>query len=228
MNIINLAVQAALTTLKATPEEESDAYRLEPGAAQIPMMPENDFVNTLAKLRRLIYIFRNRRQWKDALQGQCKAAGIKPLQMSLDMPAPWSSTYHMLDIAIKLQIPIIAVCESQKLDLSMRDIALLVTDWATLYSLLQLRPTEKMQAAIYVIQDITLMSLILYEMQVVYQQERIEQEYNGKCAFDSMRAESRRSILQVICKSLIYGGMYHYCELFSDKPDEVERREERW
>ena len=42
--------------------------------------------NTLEKLRRHIYVFRNRRGWKDALQRQVQAVGLKPRQLSLDMP----------------------------------------------------------------------------------------------------------------------------------------------
>lgn len=50
-------------------------------------------MNTLAKLQRHIYVFRNRRQWKDALQRQTVAAGLTICQLSLDMPVRWNSTY---------------------------------------------------------------------------------------------------------------------------------------
>ena len=123
-HIINLAVQAALTSLKAEPLEQADAYRLEQGAARVPQLAENDTVAVLAKLRRHIYVFRNRRAWKDALKKQCEAATIKYQKLSLDMPVRWSSTYHMINTALKLQSPITALCASQQLDLSMRDISL--------------------------------------------------------------------------------------------------------
>jgi hypothetical protein len=83
---------------------------------------------TLEKLRRHIYVFRNRRAWKDALQKQIKAAGQKLRQLSLDMPVRWNSTYYMLETAIQLRIPITAVCSTQKLDTSMKDIALTSND----------------------------------------------------------------------------------------------------
>lgn len=153
-HIINLAVQAALKSLKAEPAEQVDAYRLEQGAARVPQLAENATVAVLAKLRRHIYVFRNRRVWKDALKKQCEAATIQYRQLSLDMPVRWSSTYHMINTALKLQSPITALCASQQLDPSMRDISLSSTDWMILHSLLQLfnifvRPTEKLQAASY-------------------------------------------------------------------------------
>jgi hypothetical protein len=60
----------------------------------------------------------------------------------------------MIDIALKLQVPITALCASQQLDISMRDIALTTIDWATLHDLLKLfyifiRPTEKLQGSSY-------------------------------------------------------------------------------
>jgi len=85
-HIINLAVQAALASLKAVPTDEPDAYRLEYEAARVPLLLENESVAVLSKLRRYIYVFRNRRQWKDALKKQCKAANIEFKQLSLNMP----------------------------------------------------------------------------------------------------------------------------------------------
>jgi hypothetical protein len=101
-HIINLAVQAALTALKAVPADEPEAYRLEYGAARMPVLPDNKTVAVLVKLRRHIYVFRNRRQWKDMLKKQCEAANIQAQQLSLDMPVRWNSTFYMIDIAIKL------------------------------------------------------------------------------------------------------------------------------
>ncbi|KFY17372.1 hypothetical protein V492_00719 [Pseudogymnoascus sp. VKM F-4246] len=80
-HIINIAVQAALASLKATPDERVEAYRLEVGAARIPTgistAAEYEIISVLVKLRRHIYVFRNRRGWKDALKNQCKATGIQ-------------------------------------------------------------------------------------------------------------------------------------------------------
>jgi hypothetical protein len=55
-HIINLAVQAALTSLKAVPADEPNAYRLEYGAARVPSLPENELVAVLSKLRRHICV----------------------------------------------------------------------------------------------------------------------------------------------------------------------------
>jgi hypothetical protein len=155
-HIINLAVQAALKSLKADPDAEIEAYRCEQGVARIPrsMDAHTEIMNTLAKLRRHIYVFRNRRAWKDALQKQIQAIGLKPQQLSLDMPVRWNSTYHMLEGALKLKIPITAVCTTQQLDSSMKDIALTVEDWATIKALellflIFLKPSRRLQSDSY-------------------------------------------------------------------------------
>ena len=155
-HIINLAVQAALKSLKADPDAETDAYRCEQGAARIPrsMDAHAEVSNTLEKLRRHIYVFRNRRGWKDALQRQVQAAGLKPRQLSLDMPVRWNSTHHMLEGALKLRVPITAVCTTQQLDMSMKDIALTAEDWVTIKSLellflIFLKPSRRLQSDSY-------------------------------------------------------------------------------
>ena len=87
-HIINIAVQAALKSLKASLDTETEAYWCEQGLARIPqrMASSTEVLAALEKLRQHIYVFRNRRAWKDALQKQIKAAGQKPRQLSLDMP----------------------------------------------------------------------------------------------------------------------------------------------
>lgn len=63
-HIINLAVQAALKSLKASPDTETEAYWCEQGLARIPQRINNastEVSATLEKLRRHIYVFRNRR-----------------------------------------------------------------------------------------------------------------------------------------------------------------------
>src|SRR5450755_945234 len=60
--VINLAVQEALKTLKAVPAEETEAYRMVYHSTVLPNEFEGiDVISTLYKLRRHIYIFRNRR-----------------------------------------------------------------------------------------------------------------------------------------------------------------------
>jgi hypothetical protein len=59
--IINLAVQAALTQLKATPSETAELYCMEPDAACVPTgQSQEEVVSALSKLCWHIYIFRNR------------------------------------------------------------------------------------------------------------------------------------------------------------------------
>jgi hypothetical protein len=70
----------------AIPDEELEKYRIDQGLAQPILMPDNDIVGVLAKLRKHIYVFRNRRGWKDALQNQCQATNIAFKQLVLDMP----------------------------------------------------------------------------------------------------------------------------------------------
>lgn len=155
-HIINIAVQHALKTIKADPSAEAETYRCELGAARIPRTVDShtEVMNTLVKLRRHIYVFRNRRLWKEALQKQTMVAGLKVQQLSLDMPVRWNSTHKMLESAIKLQVPITAICASQQWDISMRDIALNANDWSTikeleLFFVIFLRPSQKLQASTY-------------------------------------------------------------------------------
>jgi hypothetical protein len=111
-HVINLAVQEALKTLKAVPAEETEAYRMVyQSAILLDDIEKTDVISALYKLRRHIYIFRNRRIWRDALEKQCKAANIKYHRPTLDMPVRWNSTYNMIKGACNLQIPI--TCNSR-------------------------------------------------------------------------------------------------------------------
>ncbi|KFX93411.1 hypothetical protein O988_06834 [Pseudogymnoascus sp. VKM F-3808] len=87
-HIINIAVQAALKSLKASPETETEAYWCQQGLARLPQRMDSssstEVSAILEKLRRHIYVFRNRRAWKDALQKQVKAIGQKP-QLDISM-----------------------------------------------------------------------------------------------------------------------------------------------
>jgi hypothetical protein len=73
-------------------------------------------------------MFRNHCRKKDALKNQYRATGIEVRQLTLDIPVCWSLTYQMIDIALKLQAPITALCVLQQLDISIRDIALTAID----------------------------------------------------------------------------------------------------
>jgi hypothetical protein len=70
-HIINLAAQAALTQLKATPSNQTETYRMEPNAACVPILQtQEEVVSAFSKLRQHIYIFRNRCGFKAALERQ--------------------------------------------------------------------------------------------------------------------------------------------------------------
>lgn len=154
-HIINIAVQAALASLKAIPADEPETYRMAYHSAQLPVNCNRaDVVSVLAKLRRHIYIFRNRRLWRIALENQCKAVGISYHKLPLDMPVRWNSTFNMIKIACSLQAPITAVCATQEFDLSVKQLMLSATDWLLLNSLLKLfiifvHPSKKLQGNIY-------------------------------------------------------------------------------
>jgi hypothetical protein len=152
-HIINLAVQAALTQLKATPSDSTESYRMEPDAARVPIGQE-EVVSALSKLRRHIYIFRNRRGFRVLLERQLKISGIKPHLLTLDMPVRWNSTYEMINHACTQEEAINAVCASQQVDISVRSIKLTDSDWAILHYLLKLfeifvHPSKKLQASTY-------------------------------------------------------------------------------
>ena len=60
----------------------------------------------------------------------------------------------MLESALKLKMPIIAVCTTQQLDISMKDIMLTTEDWATIKALellflIFLKPSRRLQSSTY-------------------------------------------------------------------------------
>ena len=60
-HIINLAVQDALTQLKAVPSDVSKTYRIDANEARLLVAHSQDeIVSALSKLRHHVYIFRNR------------------------------------------------------------------------------------------------------------------------------------------------------------------------
>ena len=120
-HIINLAVQAALTQLKATPSDSTESYRIEPNAACVPIrQTQGEVVSAFSKLRQHIYIFRNRRGFRTLLERQLKISGIKLHRLTLDMPVRWNSTYEMLHHACMQEEAINAVCASQQVDILVR------------------------------------------------------------------------------------------------------------
>ena len=86
-HVINLAVQKALETLRAIPSEETETYQMIYNSASLPVeLNRVDVISALYKLWRHIYIFRNRRIWRTALENQCKAIGVQYQKLILDMP----------------------------------------------------------------------------------------------------------------------------------------------
>jgi hypothetical protein len=137
-HIINLAVQEALKTLKATPSNSPDVYRVEEGKAHsrgLTFSEKETVIDTLTKLRKHIYVFRNRRLWREALHIQASAMEITPIKLSLDMPVRWNSTYYMLTHALDMEPAIVAICASQQMDPSMREIIITASEWQILRSL---------------------------------------------------------------------------------------------
>jgi hypothetical protein len=84
-HIINIAVQAALTSLKSVPSKDCNIYRFEEGV-QSQRIPNEEALSAMLKLTKHIYVFRSRRAWKDALSAQAIAMDIQPIQLVLDMP----------------------------------------------------------------------------------------------------------------------------------------------
>ena len=104
-HIINLAVQDALKQLKAMPSDISETYQMDANEARIPVSHSQDeVVSALSKLRRHVYIFRNRRGFKSQLEQQLKATRMKQRLLVLDMPIRWNSTYNMIINALHLKL----------------------------------------------------------------------------------------------------------------------------
>lgn len=58
----------------------------------------------LEKLRRRIYVFRDRGAWRIALQRQTKAASLQYRRLKPDKPIRWNSTYKMFNSALALAL----------------------------------------------------------------------------------------------------------------------------
>jgi hypothetical protein len=66
----------------------------------------------------------------------------------------WNSTYKMLSIAYSQEAPITAVCTTQQIDISVRDIMLTPQDWELLQEIIDLfeifvHPSRKLQGSTY-------------------------------------------------------------------------------
>ena len=151
---------------------------MEADAAWMPLgQLQEGVVSALSKLRRHIYIFRNRRGFRTALEKQVRVSGIKPARMlTLDMPVRWSSTYDMINTACIQEAPITAVCATQQIDLSVCEILITQQDWAILRDLLKLfeifvHPTKKLQASTYP----TLNYAILQYLQMIKKLKELQQ-----------------------------------------------------
>lgn len=85
-HIINLAVQDALKTLKADPDEDPNSYHLVQGQARIPRHQKRDrqtnIADCLAKLHRHIFVFMNSKEWTWLHNEQARAAQIPPLKLA--------------------------------------------------------------------------------------------------------------------------------------------------
>ena len=85
-HIINIAVQSASKEIKAVPADNPEVYRQEEHQASINVIEKTLVMTALEKLRKHIYIFRNRRAWREALRSQLIAFKLDIKVLILDMP----------------------------------------------------------------------------------------------------------------------------------------------
>jgi GTP cyclohydrolase I len=65
----------------------SETYRMDTNEARIPIAyTQDEVLSALSKLRRHVYIFRNRQGFRSQLEKQLKATGMKQQLLVLDMP----------------------------------------------------------------------------------------------------------------------------------------------
>ena len=57
----------------------------------------------LTRLRRHIYVFKNRDAWRDALNRQIESIEISSVELKLDMPVRWSFMHRMLVAVLHLR-----------------------------------------------------------------------------------------------------------------------------
>ena len=171
-----------------------NVYHFTEGAARVARAYERTEVSdTLSKLRRHIFVFRNRRGWRDALAKQCEAQGIKARQIPLDMPVRWSSTYNMLETTLILKSAITALCASQVLDLSMKNIQLTPEDWNIPGKLRRLfavftKPSAKLQGKTYP----TLSMAVLLYLRMMNKLRNLDSEWG----IDSTMGRAGQAVLK--------------------------------
>jgi hypothetical protein len=93
------------------------------------------------------------------------------------MPIWWGSTHEMINTACTQEALITAVCATQQIDLSVREIMLTQGDWVVLRDLLKLfvifaHPMKKLQASTYP----TLNYAILQYLQMIKKIKALQQE----------------------------------------------------
>ena len=81
-----------------------------------PQYKSSSTVSCLQKIRILTLTFGRRRQFRDGLEKQCRALGIKHYSIPINMPVRWSSTHTMIDKFYRMKDAIIAVLASQGCD----------------------------------------------------------------------------------------------------------------
>ena len=101
----------ALKIIKAEPSDPS-AYEFERGCTILH--PQYNRPQPLAAFKR--FTFGRRRQFRDGLEKQCRALGIKHYSIPINMPVRWSSTHTMIDKFYRMKDAIIAVLASQSCD----------------------------------------------------------------------------------------------------------------
>lgn len=112
---------------------------------------QTNIADCLAKLRRNIFLFMNRKGWTRLLNEQSQAAQVPLIKPQLDMPMPWNSTHDILQLALRLQVFMIPTSAIQDSDDSMRNIRPTTPDWRTLKQLdafftIFAKPTRKLHA----------------------------------------------------------------------------------
>ncbi|CAB4443314.1 unnamed protein product [Rhizophagus irregularis] len=112
-HVMNLAAQQALSTLKATEDNE----------------PSNENSGLIYKLRTLIKKIKASPQQQEKFQAQCRVANISKLNVILDVCTRWNLTYDMLVRARILKEPINTLSNS---DPSLRTLTINEEEWARL------------------------------------------------------------------------------------------------